>query len=220
MAEEISREKLILLTPIQAEQRGARDISEEIIQKLTLLEEINVIAIGASIQRVISAVNISSDIANVNVASALLDYVPIPIYGNEKAAFITLSRTPQEANQIVTEFEERSFDFRNDRTVWVRRGDEVSRTTNNILFKLSKFEEVRIAASGFAIMAAVDSTLQVIKSGISKFKVGISAIILKDLERKGMPERKVPAIDIYLQRDMETEYPEHHEILKNMILKG
>ena len=56
--------------------------------------------------------------------------------------------------------------------------------TNQILWKLNKCDTMKIMASGFAIMTAVRSTLQVITSGITREQVGISAITIESIEEK------------------------------------
>lgn len=220
MSEGIASEEIIIITPGKAEKMGAIDISEQIIQKLTLLEKIYFIGIGASIPRIISAVNMSSDIANVNIVSVSLDYIEIQVYGKEEAIFITLSRIEQEPNPIVTAFESQENYFKRDRTIWVGRRDEISKITNEILFKLNDYHEAKLMASGFPIITAIESALQVAKSEISRTEVCISAITLHSIDRRSDPGKKVAAIDIYLEQGKLTEYPENHENIKNKILEG
>lgn len=219
MAKEIPSEEIIVITPGIAEKMGAIDISEKIIQKLTRLEQIYVIGIGASIPRIISAVDISSGIANVNIVSVSLDYMEIQVYGKEEAIFITLSRIEQEPNKIAAAFEVQENYFKRDKTIWVGRRDEVAKITNDILFKLSNYKEAKIVASGFPIMTAIESVLQVVKSEISRIEVCISAIILQSIDRKSSPGKKVAAISIYLEQGKLTEYSKNHEILKKKILE-
>jgi hypothetical protein len=208
---------LIVVTPEQFESAGPRDLSQRIIQALTKPDIVDVVGIGTSISGVVAAVNLSSAIANVNIQSATLDYIPITVIGKQEAIFFELSREEASVALIVSEFESQEEGNKILQTIWVSREDRIENVTNLILWKLSKNRLIKVVASGFAITMAVRSTLQVTTSGITKEPVSISAITIEAIERRAMPSKKVPAIQIYLEKGKETVYsPRHKEVIEKV----
>ena len=208
---------LIVVTPEQFESAGPRDLSQRIIQALTKPDIVDVVGIGTSISGVVAAVNLSSAIANVNIQSATLDYIPITVIGKQEAIFFELSREEASVAFIVSEFESQEEGNKILQTIWVSREDRIENVTNLILWKLSKNKLIKVVASGFAITMAVRSTLQVTTSGITKEPVSISAVTIEAIERRAMPSKKVPAIQIYLEKGKETVYsPRHKEVIEKV----
>jgi hypothetical protein len=201
---------LIVVTPDQLEITGARDLSERIIQGLASPEIVDLIGIGSSIPGVIAAVNLSKNIANVNIQSLTLDYIPITVYGKQEAIFFEISRDPETVSPLVQEFERQGEPDKTTFTVVVFRADRISAVTNQILYKLSKYARIKVIASGFAITTAVRAILQVITSGISREPISLNAITIESISRKDIPEKKVPAIQIYLEKGHATVYPPRH----------
>lgn len=201
---------MIVVTPEQFESTGPRDLSQRIIQALTKPDIVDVVGIGTSISGVVAAVNLSGTIANVNIQSVTLDYIPITVIGKQEAIFFELSREKAAVAPIVGEFEGQAEGNKILQTIWVSREDRIENVTNLILFKLSKYNLIKVVASGYAITMAVRSTLQVTTSGIAREPVSISAITIEAIERRTMPGKKVPAIQIYLEKGKGTAYPTRH----------
>lgn len=206
---------LITVTPDKSELMGARDLSQNIIQELMKTDILNVVGIGSSITLAIAAVDFSRNLANVNIQSVSLDYIHLTANYVPEAIFLELSKKPSSPSSSVNAFEAQLFDDKIAKTVAVRRGDGVETITNQILWKLNKCDTIKVMASGFAIMTAVRSTLQVITSGITREQVGISAITIDSIERKTPIDssitKRVPAIQIYLEKGQQTEYPANHK---------
>ncbi|MGA3291328.1 MAG: hypothetical protein ABSD42_13940 [Candidatus Bathyarchaeia archaeon] len=206
---------LITVTPDKSELMGARDLSQNIIQELMKTETLNVVGIGSSITLAIAAVDLSRNLANVNIQSISLDYIHLTANYVPEAIFLELSKKPSNPSSSVNAFETQLFDDKIAKTVAVHRGDGVETITNQILWKLKKCDTIKVMASGFAIMTAVRSTLQVITSGITREQVGISAITIDSIERKTPIDssitKRVPAIQIYLEKGQKTEYPANHK---------
>jgi len=209
----------MIITPEKADAMGARDISGEIIQSLTSDEISDIIAMGSSIPRVISAINISRTIANVNIKNISLDIIPIPVYGKQEAIHIELSRTKEKIPKIITYFEKIEKENKANMMLWVSRRDSLSNITNLILTKLSKYNQIKVSASGFAIVTAINSVLQVVHSGISKEPICISAIKLDSIKGRNKGEKLVPAIQIFLEKGKRTEYSDRHKIIIEKLLK-
>jgi DNA-binding protein len=210
---------LIVVTPDQSEI-GTRDLSQNIVQGLTKPELVDVVGIGGSIPLAVAAVDLSRTIANVNIEFVSLDYVPLTATYKPEAIFFELSRNPAEAPSIVGVFEAKSEDEKNVKTIRVSRGDRLDATTNIILWKLSKNDVVKVLASGFAITTAIRSILQVTTSGISKYPVGVSAITTDSIERGEGTGKKVPAIQVYLEKGKATAYSNRHEeVLKQVVVR-
>lgn len=208
---------LITVTPDKSELMGARDLSQNIIQDLMKTDLLDVVGIGNSIMLTIAAVDVSRNIANVNIQTISLDYIPLTSTYAPEAIFFKLSKKPSVQPTMVKEFEAQPFNNVLARTIGVRRGDRVETVTNLILWRLNKFDKIKVMASGFAIMTAVKSTLQVIKSGIAKEQVGIGAITVEAVQRKTQSEpviiKRIPAIQIYIEKGTKTEYPAKHKEL-------
>jgi hypothetical protein len=206
---------LITVTPDKSELMGARDLSQNIIQELMKAELLNVVGIGNSITLAIAAVDVSRNIANVNIQSISLDYIPLTTTYAPEAIFFELSKKPSIFSLSVKNFEAQLVSDISARTIGVRRGDRIETVTNLILWKLNKCDKIKVMASGFAIMTAIRSTLQVITSGITREQVGISAITIDSVERRPQPDspiiKRIPAIQIYLEKGKETEYPTNHK---------
>jgi len=208
---------LIAVTPDKSELMGARDLSQNIIQQLMKTETLNVVGIGNSITLVIAAVDVSRNIANVNVQSISLDYIPLTTTYAPEALFLELSKNPSTLPTLVENFEAKPFEDIIAKSIGVRRGDRLEAVTNQILWKLNKCDTIKILASGFAIMTAVRSALQVTTSKITKEQVGISAITIGSVKRKMQIEtevaKRIPAIQIYLEKGKQTEYPTNHRTI-------
>ena len=210
---------LIVVAPDQSEM-GTRDLSQNIIQGLTKPEIVDVVGIGASIPLVVAAVDLSKAIANVNIDFVSLDYVPLTATYKPEAIFFELSREPSEIPSIVSEFERLLEVERNMKTIRVSRGDRLDTITNLLLWKLSKNNIIKVLASGFAITTAIRSILQVTTSGISKDQVGVSAITTDSIERGEGTGKKVPAIQVYLDKGKATTYSARHEdVVKQVVVR-
>lgn len=210
----------IVVTPDQLETTGSKELSERIVQGIAGPDVVDVVGIGSSIPIVIGAVNLSRNIANVNIKSVTLDNIPIPIYGKQEAIFLELSREPEIVPSFIEEFEAKGQAEKSLLTVIVFRGDRIPTITNQILYKLSKYPKIKVIASGFTIVIAVRATLQVVTSGISKEPVSITAISASSVDRRDFAGKKVPAIQIYLEKGHETTYPERHAQVLAQIKKG
>ena len=206
---------LITVTPDKSELIGARDLSQDIIQKLMKIDPLTIVGYGSSISLAIAAVDVSKHIANVNIQSISLDYIPLTSTYTPEAIFLELSKKPSAISSLVKDFETQQFDDIIAKTIAVHRGDRVETITNQILWKLNRCDTIKVMASGFAIMTAIRSTLQITTSGIAKEQVGISAITIDSVERRTQMEsnapKRIPAIQIYLEKGKQTEYPPNHK---------
>jgi hypothetical protein len=202
------------------ETAGPRELSERIIQGIASPEIVDVVGIGAGIPSVIGAINLSKNIAKVNIKSTTLDNILIPIYGNQEAVFFELSREPEITPPFIQEFESKEETEKAQLTISVFKGDPVSKITNQILYKLSKFPQVKVIAAGFTMVTAVRAILQVVTSGISKEPVSISAVLATSVSRRDNPSKKISAIQIYLESGHETVYPPRHAEVLAKVIQG
>ena len=181
---------------------------------------VDVVGIGACITMAIGAVNLSKTIANVNIQSIALDYVPLTAAYKPEAIFFELSRTPSKVPEIVTEFDSFSEDDKRTKIIGVSREEHVETITNIILWKLSKQAVIKVMASGYAITTAIRSILQVTTTGISKYKVGVTGVVIDSVERGTGTGRLVPAINVFIERGKDTIYSNRHpEVVQNVIAR-
>lgn len=200
------------------ETSGPRELSERIIQGLASPEIVDLVGIGSAIPCVVGGVNLSRNIARVNIKSVTLDNISIPIYGTQEAIFFELSREPETPSPFIKDFESKSDEEKAQLTISVFKGDRIASITNQILFKLSRYPQIKVIASGFTIVTAVRATLQVVTSGISKEPISISAILATSISRRDNPSKKISAIQIYLASGHETVYPPRHaEVLAQLV---
>ena len=211
---------LIVVTSNQLETTGPREYSERIIQEITGPEIVDVVGIGSGMPCVIGAINLSRNIARVNIKSVVLDNISIPVYGKQEAIFFELSREPETPSPFIEEFETKTETEKAQLTVSVYKADKISTITSQILYKLSKYPQIKVIASGFTIVTAVRATLQVVTSGISRESVSISGVLATSINRRDFPTKKVPAIQIYLESGHETVYPPRHAEVLVQIIKG
>ena len=210
-------EKLVI-TPRYSDTKGPRELSSEIIQMLVENENFVVVGIGTSIPMVLSAINLSRNIANINLYQVSFDYIPIPLFGKQETIFIELGREKKAPSQIVTEFEQLDEGTKNYRTVWVSRGQDLARITDEILYKITINDNLRVMASGIAIVLTIKSVLQAIQPGISKNSLGVEAVVIESLKRRNDATKMVPSIQIYIVKES-INPPAYLDEIKEEILK-
>ena len=211
---------LIVVTGSQLDTMGSRELSERIVQGMMVSETVDVVGIGSGIPCAIGGVNLSRNIAKFSLKSVTLDNIPIPVYGKQEAIFYELSREPEVISPFIGAFEAKPDQEKNQLTVSVFKVDKIPTITNQILFKLSKYPMIKVIASGFTIVTAVRAVLQVVTSGISLEPTSINAVIATSVNRRDFPNKKIPAIQIFLEKGQMTTYPARHAEVMAQVIKG
>lgn len=210
----------IVVTGSEAETMGPKELSERIVQGLVASEIVDVVGIGSGIPCAIGGINLSRNIARFSLKSVALDNIQIPVYGKQEAIFFELSHDPEVVSPVITQFETKPEQEKSQLTISVFKGDQIPKITNQILYKLSKYPMIKIIAAGFTIVTAVRATLQVVTSGISIEPAGIVAVLSTSIKRRDFPDKKIPAIHIFLERGQETTYGPHHAEVLAQVIQG
>lgn len=204
----------IIIKPEDLSTKDVTFFSQQIIRSMIKYEELDVIGISSAIFLACSAVNVSTNIANIYVNSLSLDYIDIPVIGKFEGSFFVLSREPKidwTAERQKLDKEMKLTIEPDGQLVVVSRRVSPEKMITICLWKLSKFDLVKIIAAGTAINNAVAVALQVARGGISKEPVALRLVTLTTVPSKETtPPKPVTGIEIYLQKGMETTYDKRH----------
>jgi len=212
---------LILIKPDDIIGKGAIFFSQQIIDAIMKSEEVDVIGFGTSIFLTCSAVNISTNIANIHIHDISLDYIEIPVIGKNEVILFTLKNFPPEKplETLAKEIDKRlnlSFSS-NGQLIVVSRKQNIEKMVTLCLWKLSKMDEIKLMAGGTAINNAVKIALILSKGGIAKEPVSIKLISLETFQRSRVqPPKPITGISIYLGKG-QTEIVERHRNIINYI---
>jgi len=202
---------------IRPEDLSTKDVglfSEQIIHSMIAYDQLDVIGLSTAIFLTCSSVNISTSIANVHVNATSLDYIDIPVVGKFEGIFFVLGREPKVDWKSQSEKFDKTMKLSIDPTgqlIVISRRQEPARMITMCLWKLSKFDRLKIIAAGTAINNAVYVALQVARGGIAKEPVAISLVALSTVpSREGILPKPVTGIEIYLEKGKETVYDNRH----------
>ena len=217
-----SKQDSILIKPDDVLNRSSTYFSEKIISSIMSKGQVDVIGLGTSIFLAGSAVNISTDIANVHVHEVSLDYVEFPVLGKYEVIIFALKNTPLEkplkllAGQLDKKMK-LTID-REGQLVVISRRQTIERTVQMCLWKFVKFDRIKLMAGGSAINNAAKTALMLAKGGISKVPVFIELISFEKFmrDRGGEPSRPITGIHIYLKKGKGKESEIHKKLLTSI----
>lgn len=215
------KQDLILTKPDDVLNRSSTYFSEKIISSIMSKGQVDVIGLGTSIFLACSAVNISTDIANVHIHEVSLDYVEFPFLGKYEVIIFTLKNFPLEKplKLLARQLDEKmklSID-REGQLVVISRRQTIERTVQMCLWKLVKFDRIKLMAGGSAINNATRTALVVAKGGISKVPVFIELISFEKFEReRGEPSKPITGAHIYLKKGKGKESETHKKLLASI----
>lgn len=190
------------------------ELSEKIISGIMRSSEMEIIGLSSAIFLACSAVNMASDIANVNIHEICLDYVKVPIVGEFEAILIKVGRKSVVDRKKRVEDEEKGMSLapeRGGQLVAVRRGDRVERLVTFCLLRLQEADKLKIIAAATAINDAVSFVLKLTEGEVAKDPLAISFIDLHTLKSREDPSKKMTGISIYLEKGHKTVPSTWHE---------
>lgn len=194
--------KIIAIKPAASSLKTS-DVAEKIISGIMESEELDVVGIGDAMFLVCSAINMTTEIANVFVDESFIAPVEDPALGKAPAVFAHLSQTKKADFGILVQAEDK--EMLEDQTVSVSRGINMDKLLTICLLKLSRYDKLKLMAAGGAINDAVALALKVTTGKISKDIVGVKLVDIYSIISREDKSRKITAISIYLQKGAATQ---------------
>ena len=212
---------LIVIRPDDIIERSSTYFSQQIISSIMSFGELDVIGLGTSIFMTCSAVNISKDIANVNIHHISLDYVDFPILGKYEVILFTLKNTPPKTTMksLAERIDKKLNNYigRDGQLIVVSRRQNIEKLVAMCLWKMSQFNQIKLIAGGTAINNATKIALTLAKSGIAKEPTYVKLISLEKLTRTRTEIPKpITGIAIYIEKGKEKVLDRHKKLLEQI----
>jgi len=216
-----NKQDLILIKPSDVLDRSSTSFSEKIISSIMSDGQIDVVGLGTSIFLACSAVNISTDIANVHIHEVTLDYIEFPFLGKSEVIIFTLKNAPRgkHTQVMAKELNEKMklTTERDGQLIVISRRQTIERTVQMCLWKLINFERIKLMAGGSAINNAIRTALVLAKGNISKQPLFIELISLEKFYRsRGDQTKPITGIHIYIKKGKEKESSKHKKLLASI----
>jgi DNA-binding protein len=202
--------KLVAVKPEDATLK-TRYVAEKIISGIMDSEQLDIVGIGDAMFLVCSAINMTTEIANVFVDESFIAPLEDSGLGKVPSIFVHLSQAKKVDFSMLVQAEDKG--MLEDQTVSVSRGIGMDKLLTICLLKLSRYDKLKLMAAGGAINDAVALALKVTTGKISKDIVGVKLIDIYSIISREDKNRKITAISIYLQKGAQTEHSKRHDEL-------
>jgi DNA-binding protein len=191
------------------------DVAERIISGIMESQELDITGISDSMFLVCSAINMTTEIANIFIDEICIEPFEDSALGKIPTLSAHLSQTEKVDFKKLVEEEDK--DIVEEQLVSVGRGTSMDKLLTTCLLKLSHYDKLKLMAAGGAINDAVSLALKLTTSKISKDTVGVKLIDIYSIVSRDDKNRKITAASIYLQKGVPTEYSSRHsDFLKSL----
>lgn len=191
------------------------DITEKIITAIMDYGEADVIGYGEAMFLACSAINMTTEIANVIINEAYIDQIDDPTFGKIATITAHLSQTKIVDTKSLVEAQDK--DLVEDQTVSVSRGITTDKLLTICLLKLSRYDRIKIMAAGGAIYDATALALKLTLGNISRDPLGVKLVDIYSIISRDDKSRKITAASIYLQKGVQTDVSQkHREFLEKL----
>jgi hypothetical protein len=187
------------------------DAAEKIISAIMDYGEADVVGIGEAMFLACSAINMTTEIANVQINEAYIDQINDAAMGKTAAIIAHLSQTKIVDLKSMAEIQDK--DLTEDQTVSVSRGLTTEKLVTICLLKLSRYDKIKLMAAGGAIYDAAALALKLTLGNISKDPLGIKLVDIYSIISRDDKTRKITAASIYLQKHSQTQVSQKHQEL-------
>ncbi len=206
--------RVIAVKPQDLNQKTS-DAAEKIISAIMDYGEADIIGYGDAMFLACSAINMTTEIANVQINEAYIDQINDPQLGKTAALTAHLSQT--KIVDIKSQAETQDKDYSEDQTVSVSRGLTTEKLVTICLLKLSRYDKIKLMAAGGAIYDAASLALKLTLGNISKDPLGVKLVDIYSIISREDKTRKITAATIYLQKNVQTEASQkHREFLEKL----
>jgi len=216
--------EILVIRPDDIGKGKVNFFSDQIINKMAKVDELDVIGISNGISLACSATRMSSEFARVHIKEAFLNYLDIPILGKIGGVFFTLTgeQTVDWDSEKASLEKGMKLSFAADgQLVVISQNLPVEQMIPLCLKKLWKNDTIKIQACGASINRAVNLALEITRGKISREAVGIVLMTLSTI--RGTFEGKETAmtgLEIFLRKGNETKYSKHHEAVLERLRKA
>jgi DNA-binding protein len=184
------------------------DVAEKIISGIMESGELDVIGVSDAMFLACSAINMTTEIANIFINETFIEPLEDSALGKVSAISVHLSQTENLDFKKLVEKEDK--EMVEDQVVSVSRGISMDKLLTICLLKLSRYDKVKLMAAGGAINDAVSLALKVTTGKISKDAVGVNLVDIYSIVSREDKNRKITAVSIYLKKGVTTEYSKRH----------
>jgi DNA-binding protein len=184
------------------------DVAEKIISGIMESGELDVIGVSDAMFLACSAINMTTEIANIFINETFIEPLEDSALGKVSAISAHLSQTENLDFKKLVEKEDKM--MVEDQAVSVSRGISTDKLLTICLLKLSRYDKVKLMAAGGAINDAVSLALKVTTGKISKDTVGVNLVDIYSIVSREDKNRKITAISIYLKKGVTTENSKRH----------
>ncbi len=191
--------KVIVVWPSDVTLKTS-DITEKIISAIMEAGEVDLVGVGEAMFLVCSAINLSCEIANINVSQISLESVEDPKLGKTGAIYVHLAQKESDNYEKLVAEEEKYMDNLNDRTISVGREIPVEKLVTRSLMALARFDEIKLIAAGSSINDAILLALKLSNGQITRDPVGVRLIYVYSINMRNDPAKRISAISIYLKK--------------------
>lgn len=216
--------EILIVRPDDVGKGKVNVFSDQIINRMAKVDELDIVGISNGISLVCSAVRMSSEFARVHIKEVFLDYLDIPILGRMGGIFFTLTgeQTVDWDSEKAKLEKEMKLSFAADgQLVVVSQNLPAEQMIPLCLKRLWKNDTVKIQACGASINRAANLALEITRGKISPEVVGVVLMTLSTI--RGTFEGRDTAItglEIFLRKGIETEYSKHHESVIDKLRKA
>jgi hypothetical protein len=214
---------ILLIRPEEIGKGRAFFYSDKIINEMTSSEQLDVVGISNAIALTCQAVQMSTEIASVNIKEISLNYISLPIFGNIGGIIFTLSQKPDnnwgdKKNSIE---EKMDLTFRRDGQIIVVSKSLPPETMIPLtLRKLSKAEKIKLMGSGQMINRVANLALEITKGKISRDKIGIELIVLSSKKfTTPQGEKSTTNLEIFLKKGLVSTPTRRHSMVLSELRK-
>ncbi len=176
------------------------DITEKIIAGIMDAGEVDVIGVGEAMLLVCSALNLSCEIAKINISQISLENVEDQTLGKTGAIYVHLTQKDSTDYEKLVAEEEKTMDNLTDRTISVGREIPTEKLLTRSLMALARFDEIKLIAAGSSINEAILLALKLSTGQITRDPVGVDLVYVYSINMRNDPAKRISAISIYLKK--------------------
>ncbi len=207
--------KVIVVNPTDISQKIS-DITEKIISKIMIDSEVDVIGIGDAMFLTCSAVNLSREIAKINISKISLETIQEPTLGKTAAIYIHLSQSDHVDFEKLVAEEEKLMDDIGERTISVGHEIPAEKLITRSLMALARFNKIKLIAAGGSINQAISTAQKLAEGQISRDPLGIKLVYLYSINMRNDPAKRISAISIYVKKCFKPESTDFQQKLENV----
>ena len=206
-------DKVVVVEPTNVSLKIS-DVTERIISGIMECSVVNVVGIGESIFLVCSALNLSCEIAKINLEEIHFGFIDDTVLGKQPAVYAQVTQQQSVDYERLATEEEHCMDNIGDRTISVGHEIPMEKLVTRSLMALARFDEIKLIAAGGSINEAVSLSLKLTEGQLTRDPVGIKLIYLYSINMRNDPAKRISAVSIYLKKGISARPFNFAKVLK------